>query len=459
MRLSSAVVAVLLALVLAAPAHAGGTLFTTDATSGVASPQFAGERLAWTTFTRDAVQVDIAAPDGSDRRSSQVPLDAPRSGSARYARLAASPERIALTTRELFCQLPCKYQNYRVTGHATHAGPPGQALARLSERCSPRDVPLTVDASGTAVVYRDGCAQRVLVHDSADGRTYELPDAIVVRIAGEFVATYEEGRELGADDHVVLREWRTGAERLRFAVRRYTDLDVQADGKVAWWRPRAEPVNNMESFDVVWASPAQPEPRVAVERAGAVLALEDDRLALVREGVGTEVRTLDGALLGVLPNRAASDFDGRRLAWGVRPCALAAIVTWDLAGDPPAMPAGPCPIPTSRRSVLRVPASGRRTVAGLACPAEPALGCGGNLELTVKVVRRGKRRNITLGRGFYQLMPGETGEGEIALYRAPICTVGRAALAPTLVIGRAAERRVRKQRVRLRGLKRTLARC
>ena len=72
-------------------------------------------------------------------------------------------------------------------------------------------------------------------------------------------------------------------------------------------------------------------------------------------------------------------FDGARVAWIARPCALPTIQVWELAGSPPPPVSETCgrtALPTGRLEF----GAGRRTLrVRLSCPAAPVDGCAGDV--------------------------------------------------------------------------------
>ena len=125
---------------------------------------------------------------------------------------------------------------------------------------------------------------------------------------------------------------------------------------------------------------------------GTVLA--GDRIALGRLGEASatiELMTLGGerttvASFGGTGLVTGFDFDGTRVAYGVRGCSSSqdALYIDDLAGPPPATEAGPCPASISGKQV-RASKSGLVRV-GFKCPG----GCSGFFSL-----RRGGKQVVT----------------------------------------------------------------
>ena len=449
-------------LAVAAPAHAGGTQFAAGVDASLAGPLLAGDRVAWATESPKGVDVQAAAHDGSARTLRRIPATLGVPGARPYVGFAASERRTATALYVQFCSLPCKYQAYEHRYRGTLSAPLGQQPARLDGDCrATEDWNPVVDVWGDVVVHDDACAEQTVVRDlgapPGERQVFTYPAGEDVRVAGSFVAIREGARlnQVG-EGALVVREWRTGAERLRIPGK-HDNIRLQPDGKVAFVRRQGS------STDLVWASPEQPEPRVIVAgEDGPVRRLVDDVVAYGEQG-SLILRRLDGELVGSGPG--ATDFDGRRFAGLARPCAIGFVTTWALGEEPPRPPAGACPVAGSRRHVLlsyREPPGGRAANARLACPADVVLGCGGFARLVAP--HRRTRRAVDLGGGAFALRPGATGEVQLDLERTALCAAGRNALRPVLEI--AATRRsdggasrTKRRRVRLTGIDRTLAKC
>lgn len=447
-------------LALSAPAHAGGTRFAPHVGYAIAGPALAGDRVAWLTRAERGFELHVARHDGSEHTIRAIPGPERRDGERIVAKLAASPLRVAAQIHTSYCVPACKYQNDEVTFKGTVSAPLGGGQpVRLEPDCSPFPSDFAqVDVSGNVVAYLDACTKKAVVRDfgAAPGQpdTFEQPEAITLDVAGPYLAFREPPPPTASPSHggaLVVREWRTGAERLRIDPIPGA-YSLQDDGKVAY----------VKSRNAYWASPEEPrdhpvagevEPRVGI--AGNLIA--------VARSFGTEVHRLDGGFVAT-SYAGFADFDGERLAWSHRPCALLGVMTWDLRGVTPQMPAGGCPLPGSRRSVLKADFSDRNhphgtTSARLECPAEPALGCRGQVSLTAPDARRGRKGTVQLAYGAFDLTPGETGEADLRFAKKRICIARRGALRPVLEIY--AVRRdepslvgsIKRRRVQLSGIK------
>lgn len=110
------------------------------------------------------------------------------------------------------------------------------------------------------------------------------------------------------------------------------------------------------------------------------------------------------------------DFDGSAVVFATQPYALAAVTTWDLAGPPPALPAGRCPGATLVRRRALADLKRRLLIVRVHCPATPALGCGGGWEARV----RGRGAAI-----WTALRPDETATLHIPLDGTTACMLAR----------------------------------
>jgi hypothetical protein len=449
-------------LAIAAPAHAAGTQFASGVDPLLAGPVPAGDRVAWATQSPEGVDVQVAGRDGSARTLHRIPAALGVPGTRAFLAFAASERRTATALYVQFCDLPCKYQWYEPRYRGTLTAPLGDRPARLDGDCrATEDWNPAVDVWGDVVAHDDACAKQTVVRDlgapPGEPAVFTYPPGEALRLAGPYLAIREgAARNQVGDGALVVREWRTGAERLRIPGK-HDDVRLQPDGKVAFVRRQGN------STDLVWASPEQPEPRViAAGEDGPVVGLVDDVVAY-GEQRSLILRRLDGELVGSAPG--ATDFDGRRFTGVARPCAVAFVATWALGDERPQPPAGACPLAGSRREVLRSyrePPGSRAADARLACPADVVLGCGGFARLVAP--HRRTRRAVALGGGAFALMPGATGEVRLYLERPALCAAGRNALRPVLEIvatrrSDAGPDRTKRRRVRLTGIERTLAKC
>lgn len=247
-----------------------------------------------------------------------------------------------------------------------------------------------------AVAFRRGRGGALgldVVNFTSDGSltTRSFPKASgLFAVAGRFVAT-------GNADQTKLEVFdRVSGEPVYSLARGGGVFDIQADGTAVFQTSRgqlayasvAEPFAHQLGFGL--AGPG--------ERSDAATAIAGDRI-VITNGRRFALETLAGAIrnLPVVPAlQGGFDFDGKRLAFAVKPCLVSSVVTWDVdRGAFPTTPKGPCP--AARLSVRdrRVSPAGRVTVT-LRCPADRLLGCPGFIGVGGRELR------------FYNLLPGRT---------------------------------------------------
>jgi hypothetical protein len=459
------VAALLALLATAAPAYGAGTVSRQGLSPLVGGPVFAGQRVMWAVDAPGyghGVDVHSSEADGSLGAPWNLPAQTGANGFDTYLALGASADRMAVSLNVYGCYPACKYQNYLTLSLGTWSAATGETPVELERDCTYGAPAPSVDVSGHVVAYRDPCALRVIVRDYAAGRSAVFQGAGMPRVAGEYLATFDVG-----DQAVVLRRWSDGAELLRFPAG--TTYDVQPDGKLAW-------VGKHEGrTGVLWASPESPAPSfVAADVEPQRIRIGADRVAFGGRR-GAEVRSLDGGLVATAPNAPVGDFDGSRLVWAARPCAVVAILTWDLQGEPPALPGGTCPVAALRSATLRArapdPLQREYVPVKLTCPPEPSLGCEGNAVLYGRDLRKKPNRfyhpdgSVDLAAGSYRLGPGENGTIELDYLKRRICIGLESNLRPVLRIygpggsyGRPPPRS-KARRVRVKGLDAAIRRC
>lgn len=454
-------IALLVLLVAAAPARAGRTLMPDSESIVVAGPMFADERLVWATRSTapDGYDVHVAAPDGTGHTIHTVEAPVAQASHLSFA-FDASARRTALSV-QVFRYYNRKDPGGEILYSRISSGPLGTVPEPFALPCGvdrPHAEAVAVD--GDAVASLQSCGGKTVVHDfgaaEGDKRDYEYPAATLVRLAGPYLATAEGNRE------IVVREWRTGAERLRVPMSTYY-LDVQSDGTIAFVA---------SGNRVMVASPAAPEPRVVGENAAGAIRIARDRVAYNRLGGGMSVRALDGSIVADSPTAGVTDFDGERVAWVDRTCGRFAIATWDLQGSPPALPrANPCPIATLRSSVGRVSVgpfgSAPSVRVKLTCVAEPPVGCLGQVKLFAKDSRPKYGDRLVdmtdISAGGYRLAPGQSTTLQLGYGKNRVCIAGRNGIRPIVEISGPSlpdgSRRVKKRRLRVVGLEDAIAFC
>ena len=302
--------AVVLALVLAAPAQAAVPLARVE--SADVDVVLAGDTVVYTRADDEEVDV-LAAPVGGPPGAAallRVPLPRGESGSIT---LGASPQRVAAIvhvgeTAQLF------------------EGPPAGPLAPVSA-----PAPVSESAFAPFKVLVDG--DHVLVAENRDGfrdpryridggDPFTLP-GYVVGFAGDLVAYATDARRL------VLRNWRTGAERVLAMRGQIVSFDLRADGAA---------VADLGDGTVLATSAAGAVTRVTTNG-------EQPRWAgahIVYNGIFGLMIAEPGAKPRPFGPRTASlfvfDADERHIAWAAHGCLLAAPI-----GEPDAGAPGPGP--------------------------------------------------------------------------------------------------------------------
>jgi hypothetical protein len=132
-------------------------------------------------------------------------------------------------------------------------------------------------------------------------------------------------------------------------------------------------------------------------------------------------------------------FDGRRLAWWVRPCELAIVQVWDPLDGSPALSDGPCPWAKLGNASSRVGHRGRIFVDAR-CPTQPRLGCTGIMRLIAEGGRRGAPRRRILAEPTYGVPPGAMERIELRLSRGDRRFVRRHGRVSVTVVSRAVAR-------------------
>jgi hypothetical protein len=470
-RAAGWVVAVVVSAALGAapPASAGGTAIYAGPPGvvyGLGGPALAGDRVAWVREAPDGgYLVETSSLDGSG--ATRQRLDAPSSGYAPRARvdLATSQERLAMDLNVETCddETSCKYMYSRLLYRSVLTAPAGGGLERAAGCTSRADCEghycgsaPRVDVSGNVVAYAD-CRDAV-VHD------YSSAAAVVQRrfrgvalnaVDGSSLAVNDPGSSAVGDARLVVYDWRIGVERYHVAGGSYA-ADLRPDATVAFVR------NSSDSrTEAAWASPAEPFAHPVPGSRGYLsdVRIGGDRVAY-SESHAFAVRTLSGALVGSVPRADALtgfDFDGVHLAWVARPCFSAFVLVWDMSGDPPTTPAGPCPLAAIQRGPLQADAAMRRIGVPVQCPATPALGCSAEIAFTARRHDR-KRGRVTLATARACLEPGARATLRGRLRVRSVCAVRRDSVR-TLATVRAPGSAVGRVAVRVLGLKPLLRGC
>lgn len=404
--LRSSIAGIVIALVAAGPAAAGGTLKPLDAhlVAGVqrlAGPSFAGDGIAWATQSDFKGGYDVSVLRGGTLVTQH--LDTFSTGVETSEAFAASPDTVALAVNARGCDDPtCRAGGTHSIGSTVYAGPIGQPLTY--QRCGSGDLPESVDLEGTVIAYLDHCAGGVTVRDIAapDEPWRQFAAYGGVRIAGPYVA-------VGLSSGLTVYDWRSGEKVYSHdKTLAAAAFDLREDGTVVF---------SARGSELDWASPQEPTPhRIAEPGAIADVRIAGSRVA-VRVGDQFRVFDIGGNEIGATPAPDAIggfDFDGQRLIFGVQPCEVTAIVTWDLAGDAPALPPGLCPAARLAGGTGVVDLGKRRLTVPVRCPTAPPLGCSGEWYANFHPSRSsfytafvalgpGERRNVR-----FRLVPSQT---------------------------------------------------
>jgi hypothetical protein len=405
----------------AGPAAAGGTItpLPDDAQPGlrqVAGPAFAGDAVAYAAPNdRNGFVVNVQNPDGSVASQHVQALAGGPLGDYDYdaEALAASPQRVVFAEALTTChdETGCKYDDFEALEAGVFAGVPGEPLGFRG--CSSDEYP-RADASGTAIAYYDDCAGGVVVRDplappQTAWRVFPAGAYGDVRLAGSYLAVGSfAGPYVGGAANIRVYDWHSGEVAFEVAdnVGR-PSFDIQDDGTLVY----TTQVASGDSSDVWWASAADPAPHLIGHHTPPAppLRVADGRVAL-RGRKGFEVLALDGTKLASTPAGGGAvggfefdgfDFDGRRLTHVDQPCEAAALVTWDLAGSAPALPADKCPAARAASASGLADLRHRRVDLPLRCPADPPLGCGGYwaVRFNTKKASRSRFRVVALNPG------------------------------------------------------------
>ncbi len=334
-----------------------------------------------------------------------------------------------MSAGEASCPGGCKYQMYAPVFSdlsTAAAGAPFQTVSRCDTAAACLRAPsceAVFEASGHAALV-GSClpnASPATVRDFADGgKSYSLPSFWRPRLAGDYVAATRT--DDGVSGNVVLYDWRAGREVMSIPVDRLGySVAVQEDGKVVYSAYESDRVARM-----FWASPAEPSPHPLPVTARTItpLVITGDQISFrINDAFTTDVPEVGVADLAgnVRPTRRdapSSDFDGHRLIGLRRPCGVAYVVEWDLEGDVPAPPAGPCPAAKVARASSKLNSATRAVKIAVTCPSQPAFGCHGQVGLRSHPAFK---RAPLYRFAYYQLEPGETQTFSVQLSWSSLC--------------------------------------
>ncbi len=352
------VLVVLTFLVCAAPAQAAPRPLAYSQ-FGMGSSALAGDVAI---FTRGSGVYTVPAAGGAPRRVLSFPDE------AALPALAASPARAAVAVidgdrGQVFSGPPA--------GPWTAVGAPDRTFALQvdDDRLFTFVFGTTIDES--SVTVRD-----------PDPRTLPFPagrDALGAVFAGDLVA-------YATDDRLVVRDWRTGAQRTAATLSGFVAwIDLRDDGRALVG------TDDGELFDV----PAGGVPRRIARDAGKP-HFAGEHIVFVRatgpSGVGA-LRVLDPSgrvrAFGVPTTRLGGfTTDGTRVLWEASGCLFVAPVTDPMAAAPGP---GPCPRSELTRDDGPNPKLARTIPVTLRCVAAPGT-CRGTLQLKAESVLNAPRR-------------------------------------------------------------------
>jgi hypothetical protein len=397
----------------------------------VAGPAFAGKAVAYAVPVGRGYSVRIQQPDGTTSTHFVAAKGAGRLGEGEEVvdELAASPRVIALSHSDVTCgDEGCKPDGEpMVIENTVFAGAIGGALEFRG--CSNYYAyPLEVDASGGSIAYLDPCANGAVVHDPTgpekSSRAFPADFyAGEARIAGRYLAVDTRGFNLGEPSTTItVYDWQSGDVVYRIAGNFDPGrVDIQDDGTLAM---RAQTGAN--AYEIYRPSPQDPVMHPVTGRSAPFeeVRIADDKIAVGSHGA-FDVFALDGAKLATSPNRDSAnsfgfDFDGERLAWVDQPCMVSAVVTWDMSGKAPTLPAGRCPAARAAGSLGVVDLKRRRAALPLRCPPKPALGCAGPWYAVLD-----SAPPVYTKDPYSALLPGEKRTVRLGLSRAAACRLGR----------------------------------
>lgn len=404
-----------LATTLTAADGAAAALFRMDVASlrpqaqpqNVSGPVFAGEDVVWTEEAAPRLTHRIRALDPSGTARDVGVLPAPTGGpypfDARGVTLAGSSTRVLAGTLDLVWGDRLT-ELYRATvWSAGSGGPVEQLRARESTDQQP---------SGYAVRATEGAfaiGDDVFAEEAPSTPAASFTAARFVDLAGDLALVAD------ADGLRVVR-WRDSSELYRPRVAGIHTVDLQPDGKLAFVLVR----DGVRTAG--WASPEEPWPHLLPVEQSAELdvAIAGDRIA-VRTTDDVAVFTLDGGLVALVDAPdvlGAPAFDGRRVAWAARRCAVTFVATWSPGEAVPRLPSAGCRPPGPSPHLFRLARRAGTLTVGLRCPADAANGCDGTAEAEVWAVgprgrRRGPRRKATGWVG--ALLPGRSATATLRL--------------------------------------------
>jgi hypothetical protein len=399
----------------------------------VMGPAIAGDALVYATpNAHDGFDLTHRNADGTTQTQHVTAAAGGRLG--RYedfdGAIAASPERVAFAVELTTCGdfTGCKYEDFSQLDSDVFSGPVGEPLP--FDDCGGDLFNPTIDVSGAAIAYLDACAGGAVVRDftasqRSPWRVFPADTDGDARIAGRFLAV-DSGRVDPNDFHsdakhtLTVYDWHSGDVVYEEPASGSAPFDIQDDGTLV-----SAGLMTGDGARLGWASPQDPSAHPLEGRPSATWVRIAGSKIATKAGDGFHVYDLGGSELAATPaadvrNVSGYDFDGQRMAWTDQPCAVTALVTWDLAGHAPTMPAGRCPAaaPAGRRGSLDL--KHRRVNLPLRCPADPPLGCDG-----AWFARLNAKPPVLTGFAGATLDPGERGTLRLPLSVKVACRLAR----------------------------------
>jgi len=410
MGLGAALGALLVCLVVAAPSEAAES-YAAGSHLPAGGPALSSQGVGWAQYRRDGGYALRLA------RGAAVTTLRTRPNRKRrwFFRLQLAGSDQGLLSKELFIKRRDgsldRSPNEVYGSFLTRSG--GQ-VERLGARCQNGSRPPSTDGDGAMAVTDSTCpgqapGQAAVLRLAPAGATTvrSFAGGLNTRIAGPYVAYDARGKD------IVVLDWTTGVERYRLPIpgpfpENSFDLDVQADGKVAF------AYDTGPRMAVAWASPSEPfaHPVDLPARSSYAIKLVGDRIAFARTSVvsfgilGEVGDALGEAGVSDLrgPGRVvarrvlteALDFDGRRLALVEAGCRGPRIAVRG-SDEPPAAPRS-CPLLLARP--IRQDRRGRLAVA-VSCRGLTR-GCG---VARLRIAARRGKRLVTLASARYRSNP------------------------------------------------------
>lgn len=410
-----------LAVVCAAAAPpTSASSWTAPVAPPIAGPVLLGGTAAYAIATRDGGAI-VRGQDGPGSVRELVRLP-PQEGLA--VSLAGSDQLLAVHPFAAVCTqiVGCYPGDPPVQVDSILAGPPGASLDCIADfvqdgscHADPCAGTVTTRRANVPAVFGSEVAfcsgQGTTVRDLAADAAITQGTAPVSwpRLAGTWVA----GSWIN-DEGIEVVDWRTGQTGLSLPGSYGHVVGLDTDGTVFYTasKPRSS------QAALFWASPSDPQPHPIpialsyssqLHAADGLIARRETRDGAPATGQPARIDVFDLSGRPVLSDDEPAavgtwDFDGHRLAYLSRPCAVTTLVVRELGDAAPARPEGDCAAARPRRiATLR----GRLFTVALDCPAGARLGCFGFLRVVASVARVLRPRTaIVVGDARFALTPG-----------------------------------------------------